>query len=285
MRSDASGTQADRLDAALVNQTVPPGSMRYHSLLYAPADKRDFLVALHLLEDELATTGRSEHHDVAHTRLKWWHDELERLAGGTPAHPATRVLVAARSLPGVEIRKLTGLVEAAAIDLARVTFADDSELASYFDRTGAVLADLASRWLLAPALPTGPTSKAVSTLGSLIRQGDALANLRASAMAGRIHVPLATLDKLGIDVGDLGKQPWAPAVQSLVSSMTATLQTEFIRAMAAIDPADRPGLRPLLVAAGLNARLLEKRGTRNPASELGPFDKLLTAWRAARAAR
>lgn len=281
---------ATGLDAALVNQTVPPGSMRYYALLYAPEAKRDLLVALHLLEDELATTGRSAHHDVAHTRLKWWHDELERLIQGKPAHPATRALAAARSSIGPELHKLKGLIDAAAIDLARVTFADDGELASYFDRSGGAVAEVAARWLLAPAEASPATAQAAIRLGSAIRRVDALRNLRSNALAGRIQLSLAELESLNIDIGELPKSPWSPAVQSLLQSIRASLLAEIKEASAAIDRQDRAALRPLLVSAGLHARLLERIDTQIKAGtpawpELGPFEKLVTSWRTARSAR
>lgn len=279
-----------RLDAALVSQTVPPGSMRYHALLYAPQEKRDLLVALHLLEDELATTGRSVHHDVAHTRLKWWHDELERLTQGKQAHPATRALGSARPVLGPEFGKLKGLIDAAAIDLARVTFADDGELASYFDRAGGVVTELAARWLLAPRAPSPSTAVAASRLGALIRRVDSLRNLRTNALAGRIQLSLSTLDSLDIDIADLAKTPWPPNVQSLLQSLRTALLSDLKATALAIDREDRPALRPLLVSAALHARLLERIDAQIKADapawpELGPFEKLLTSWRAARSAR
>lgn len=279
-----------RLDASLVNQTVPPGSMRYYALLYAPEEKRDLLVALHLLEDELATTGRSTHHDVAHTRLKWWHDELDRLVQGKPAHPATRALAAARSMPGAELPKLKGLIDAAAIDLARVTFADEGELAGYFDRAGGAVAELAARWLLAPNETSPATAEAAVRLGALIRRVEALRNLRSNAVAGRVQLALATLDTMNIEVSDLTRTPWSPAVKSLLQSMRASLNADLKEAAAAIDRQDRPALRPLLVAAGLHARLLERIDAQITADasvwpELGPFEKLIASWRAARSAR
>lgn len=281
---------SDRLDAALVSQTVPPGSMRYYALLYAPPEKRDLLVALHLLEDELATTGRSTHHDVAHTRLKWWHDELERLARGKQAHPATRAIGLASTVLGAEFGKLKGLIDVAAIDLARVTFADDSELTSYFDRAGGVVAELAARWLAAPGALSPATAEAASRLGALIRRVDALRNLRSNALAGRIQLPLSLLDSLNIDVSDLGKTPWPASVQSLLQTTRHSLQADLKSAATAIDRQDRPALRPLLVSAALHARLLGRIDAQIKASaplwpELGPFDKLLTSWRAARSAR
>ncbi len=281
---------AARLDAALVNQTVPPGSMRYYALLYAPPEKRDLLVALHLLEDELTTTGRSTHHDVAHTRLSWWHDELDRLIQGKPAHPATRALHAARPMLGAEFAKLKGLIDAAAIDLARVTFADDSELASYFDRAGGVTAELAARWLLAPGDASASTTQAAIGIGALIRRVEALRSLRANALVGRIQLPLATLDALAIDAGELSKTPWSPAVQSLLQSIRTSLRAELNAAETSIARSDRPALRPLLVSARLHARLLGRIDAQISADtplwpQLGPFEKLMTAWLAARSAR
>ena len=41
------------LDDSLVNRAAPPGSMRYFSLLYAPQDRRERLLALYVLDAEI----------------------------------------------------------------------------------------------------------------------------------------------------------------------------------------------------------------------------------------
>ncbi len=70
--------------------------MRYFSLLYAPEDKRDIVLALYAIETEIRESAKSASHDVAHTRLTWWRAETDRLINGNPQHPATRILSRAR---------------------------------------------------------------------------------------------------------------------------------------------------------------------------------------------
>lgn len=281
---------AATLDASLVTQTVPPGSMRYYSLLYAPPHRRNVLTALYLLEDELNATARATHHDVAHTRLKWWSEEMDRLARGQPAHPATRALHAGNETFGPQVKDLRGLVDSAAMDLARVTYADDAELAVYFDRSGGILAELAARWLLAPDLPADATLAAARRMGALLRRVEVLRDLRVHTTAGRVYIPLATLDLAGIDLPELRSMPWPPRTVAFVAKQADELAAALNEAMSSIPEGDRTALRPLFVQAALHVRLLG-RATRDiqqasqARSELGPFEKLWCSWRAARRAK
>ena len=65
--------------------------MRYYAWLYTPETQRDFLAALFVIETELHDTARAAH-EVAHIRLQWWREEIERLIEGRAQHPATQVL-------------------------------------------------------------------------------------------------------------------------------------------------------------------------------------------------
>ena len=53
--------------------------MRYFALLYTPAEHRDALSALFVIDTELRDSAASASHDVAHTRLQWWRAEIDRL--------------------------------------------------------------------------------------------------------------------------------------------------------------------------------------------------------------
>lgn len=286
----ASHTTHPGLDAALVAQTVPEGSLRYYTLLYAPASARDQLVALYLLQDELAATGRSAHHEVAHTRLAWWSDEIDRLIRGTPAHPATRALQPTAASWGAETAKLRGIVEGAAMDLARITYADEAELSIYLDRTGGTLAEFFAR-CLRHATACDPQMLAnAARLGSLLRRVETLRDIRADVTGGRVYFPLAELDAAGIDVAGLRADPWPPEVQEHVRTLAQAAASQLESCIGAFQPGDRASLRPLLVSATLHQRLLERvrqnvSRAAGPVIEVGPFEKLFVSWRAARKAR
>ena len=63
------------LDDSLVNRAAPPGSMRYFSLLYAPENRREQLLALYVIDAEMRESAQTVNHDVAHTRLRLGGDE------------------------------------------------------------------------------------------------------------------------------------------------------------------------------------------------------------------
>lgn len=277
------------LDPSLAIQTAPPGSMRYYALLFAPPERREVLQALHLLEDELNATARGTHHDVAHTRLKWWSEEIDRFRRGQPAHPATRALQAARNAFAEGTNGLRGIVDAAAMDLARVTYADPAELAIYFGKSGGLLGELAARWLLEPAPPSEMTLEAAVRLGALMREVEVFRDVRSHATAGRIYFPLDLLDSSGVDVVELRAPAWSPKTLTFLERRRQEVEVRLQAAIELVPKSERPGLRALLALATLHLQLVKKlRGDllKDPPvrTELKPFAKLWWAWRAARRA-
>ena len=107
--------------------------MRYFALLYTPVEKRDVATALFVIDAEIRESAQSANHDVAHTRLQWWRQEIDRLVNSNAQHPATRVLSAATPNRRA-FSKLHELVVAADMDLARMTYANDQELHAYCAR-------------------------------------------------------------------------------------------------------------------------------------------------------
>jgi hypothetical protein len=94
-----------------------PGSTRYFVLLYCPHHRRRALATLLALADEVdAGRVRTMDHSVAHLRLSWWREELQRFARGAPEHPWLSAWL--REQPQDRGLALEWLTEAAAIDLA-----------------------------------------------------------------------------------------------------------------------------------------------------------------------
>ena len=124
--------------AAPQRRGTPPGSMRYFAVLFAAPGVRQLLHAFYAFEAELRDSIGSASHDIAHTRLQWWHDELTRLGDGRPRHPVTIALAPAMAQRPADVARLRELMHAAALDLARNTYADWSELEGYCGQCGAL---------------------------------------------------------------------------------------------------------------------------------------------------
>lgn len=270
------------LDDSHVNRAAPPGSMRYFSLLYAPEDRRDQLLALYVIDAEIRESAQSVNHDVAHTRLQWWRAEIERLVNGSPQHPATRLLNDS-SVERAGLAKLHEIMVAADMDLARMTYSNMRELRAYSSRSGGAIQEVAAAQLVAPA-PLDEAARATANrIGIGVRQSEMLRDVRQDAYEGRVYLPQDRLTEHGVSLEDLRAREVAPQVKVALREFKAAVQDELQAALTSVSPA----LRPLAVLAALHSRLLQRIAARdyNVAQsriELGPIEKPWVAWKAAR---
>lgn len=262
--------------------------MRYFALLYTPEEKRDAATALFLIDAEIRESAQSPNHDVAHTRLQWWRQEIDRLVNANAQHPAARVLSDA-SIDRRQFAKLHELIAAADMDLARMTYLDERELRAYCARSGGAVLELFAL-LLAPAGTLDDAARsAANRIGSFVRATEALRDVRQDAYDGRLYVPLDALEKHGLKHEDLREKSLSASARELLRALAVSLQSEFDAALAAIPPSVRAYLRPLCVLGELHAALLDAIARRNfdvgaERIELGPIRKPWVAWRAARKA-
>lgn len=275
-----------KLDSSLVARAVPPGSMRYYAWLYTPEPHRDFIAALFLLETELHDTARAPH-EVAHIRLQWWREEIERLGSGKAQHPATQVLQAATHTH-IDFRTLDEAALSAAQELANATFETDVELTQYLRGGLGSLFTLAAQQLATTA--TAQLLDAASQLGTFIRQVETTRDLRQDFHHGRLYLPLSKLDELNIEYEALQNPEWPAAFVQLVKSRSTKQLAAYQTLKQGLLNTEKQVLRPLLVLSDLHARVLQTLVT-DPITytrerpELGSMQKLWTAWRTARAAR
>jgi 15-cis-phytoene synthase len=273
------------LDLTLLARAAPPGSLRYFAQLYTPPEKRTVLLALFLIDAEIRESAASLNHDVAHTRLRWWRDEIERLVNRNAQHPATKVLVE-QITDTKPFARLHEIIVAADIELARMTFETAKELRAYTERSGGVVTQLAGEQL-ATSNELGAATDALARVGGAIRETEIIRDLQRDSHAGRLFVPLARLDQHKLKIGDLQITAPSPAAIALVGELASQAHERLTSAMGEIPAEARATLRPLLVLGELHVKLL-KRIERAPAGvftqrvELSPWDRVWTAWRAAR---
>ena len=270
------------LDDSHVNRAAPPGSMRYFSLLYAPEDRREQLLALYVIDAEIRESAQSANHDVAHTRLQWWRAEIDRLVNGSPQHPATRLLNDS-SVERASFAKLHEIMVAADMDLARMTYSNMRELRAYASRSGGAVQEVMAAQLVAPS-PLDEAARATANrIGSGVRQSEMLRDLRLDAYDGRVYLPQDRLAAHNVTLEDLRARDAAPHVKAALREFKDAVQEELQSALTSVSTQ----LRPLAVLAALHGRLLQRIAARdyNVAQsriELGPIEKPWVAWKAAR---
>ncbi len=262
--------------------------MRFFATLFSPAAKREVLTALYVIESEISAATRVASHEIAHSRLAWWRSEIDRLLAGNPQHPATRALAPMLHLEDHRLDSLHDLLAASDMDLACMSYRTPLELAAYCARSGGTLQVLATRWLAAPQVLEQAFEQRARRYGMGVRQTEMLRDLHRDLVEGRLYVPLETLEARELTAADLRSTSAEHRLVALLADWRHTIEQDFLHE----TYPDSPGSDALVhsrVLAALHARLLVRIARRShdvmhERVELGPFDKLWTAWRAARRA-
>lgn len=276
------------LDDSFINRAAPPGSMRYFSLLYSPEDARESLMALFVVDAEIRESVQSSSHDVAHTRMQWWRQEIERLINGNAQHPATRVLASA-PLDRRLYAKLHELIAAGDMDLARMTYLNRRELLAYCARSGGAVTELMAALLAHPQELDEATRRSANRLGALVRATEIVRDVRRDAYAGLMYLPLDEAAERGVDHEDLRLKDLPRPARGLLRALADEIQSDIDASLASIAAPMRAYLRPLFVLAGLHGALLARIAQRDfdvgsERIELGPLRRPWVAWRFARKA-
>jgi phytoene synthase len=153
----------------------------------ADRQRRDALVALYALNDELARVAEQVSTPmIGDIRLAWWREGLEAVVAGGPVrvHPVLQALIPAAGR--LDLALLEKIVEARAADLEPEPFADEAALVAYIDGTAGALMTAAAR-LLDPTAGPSQLFSAARAWGwaGLWRAGPAL------AARGRRWTPLS----------------------------------------------------------------------------------------------
>jgi len=271
--------------AAPHRRGTPPGSMRYFAVLFARPPVRPLLHSLYAFEAELRDTIGGASHDIAHTRLKWWHDELALLAEGRPRHPVTIALAPAMAQRPADLARLRELTLAVALDLARNTYADWAELDTYCAHSAGALQEAIAGALAAPSEPDEAERRFAQRLGAAVRQTEILRDFGHDLRRGFLYVPMSALTEAGLDPHGVPEHPEDPALAALLAGWQTRLADELESLPALLDARQRSRQAHGLVLAALHRRLLARirRAGADPSvrADLPPVARLWTAWRAA----
>lgn len=261
--------------------TASFGADRDWLLRFCPPHSAQALNALFDVENEVMASLRDGlEHSVAHARLEWWTDELNRLAQGSPRHPAARTLATYALEHGTTPPDLTALVEHVRVDLACVAFLSRSELDDHLGswsrsifRAAALIGAVAHSSDDRVNTDRPSVERLAVNAGSLVRELELLRDFSSHAIAGRIYLPL----------GDPPEPhaPWATRPLGEKETRALTSRREAIglqlkQFAAETPPSMRPMLRiPMLWMCFALAR------HRSDSALLSPLRRTIAAWRGA----
>ena len=269
---------------------MPPGSAHHWSWLFAAAPLRAPLLGIFALDAEWrALMDPSMEPGVAHLKLGWWREEIQRLAAGSPIHPIGRYLAALPGAAGIDFSPLHAAIDAAAAQVSGVPLEHGADLMPHCRALWGDPLLLASQLAAAPAdaaAHAGTVAAALRECTSMLAAGGYLSRwIRGYGRAARVgRVPFAVEELMaaGIDNADLAAEPAPAHLQSYLDRLRGRAAGCFEAALRAVPQDERARQRhlPVLAALGLahlNGPVAAPGGRR--------FKDMLLAWNTARRAQ
>ncbi len=267
------------------SRAVPPGSARYWSWLFSAPGSREPLLGIYaLLAEWRALMDPGTESSVAHLKLAWWHEEMQRLTAGSPVHPVSRYLAELPRAEAVDFSPLQSAVGAAAAHIAGAPLEQSADLKSHAGALYAgplmIAARLAGR--VAQETQAGlERSLAALAAGEYLMR--ALADYRRERQVGRVAFPVEELLAAKIEDADLAADNPPLSLQSYLDGVRGRAAKFFAAATDALPEAERGELRHLAVLAALGVKHLNSRAAA-PEPAAFRLQDLYLAWTTARRA-
>jgi phytoene synthase len=259
---------------------------RFLSDLFAPADVRPHLFALHAFESEIAHVADITREPMAgEIRYQWWRDVIagER-AGEAAANPAAAALletIARRELPR---EVLLTFIDRRSFDLSEAPLDTFDMLLGYLDATSAASVGLSVR-ILAGDMPA--LAPAVLAAGRAVGITELLTDFPRGAARGRVLLPLDLLAKHGVHTRSVFAGEGSAGLRAALHELQARALREIENLRCIVVPVQ--AMPAFLPAAVLPARLMRmNRAGYNPFHtplEVSRLRRQFVIWRAARRGR
>lgn len=230
---------------------------RWFCALFAPADRREDLLALYAFNAELAAVqDKVSEPMLGEIRLQWWREAIEGIYGGTTRrHDVVEALAPAIERHDLDRALFDALIDARGADLEATQPETLEALEAYARRTASPVVELALGVLGASSGDLRNVSDAAGTAQALTGLLRATPHMLA---AGRIMLPSDTMREHGLSERDLRSGKASPALAATVAAV-ATLAHERVRQARALSrnvPASAmSALLPVSLAASDLARL------------------------------
>jgi phytoene synthase len=218
---------------------------------------------------------------VAHLKLGWWQEEMQRLKEGSPVHPISRYLAALPRAAAVDFAPLQGAVRAAAVQASGAPLERGADLEPHSQALWGEPLALASR-LAAAGLDEADLRNCTTALAAADYLTKAIRDYRREARVGRVPFAIDELLAAGVENADLAADSPPPRLQSYLGRLRHTAAGYFAAAAQALPPAQRSRHRHLLVLAALGRSHLMGQA---PLPERRRLKDMLLAWTTARRAQ
>lgn len=258
---------------------------RYLSDLFAPADARPHLFALHAFAVEVADIRRRvSEPTLGEIRLKWWEGAIRGDHGGSPVAAALAATIAAFRLP---LAAFDNLLHARVFDLYDDPMPSLNDLEGYAGDTESALMQLGAM-ILAGGEDAG-TAELSGYAGVAVALTRMLTSLPWNAKAGQSFLPSELLARHGASATHVAAREATPAVRHALADLRSLVRERLTAARQAALTASATTLPAFLPAAMVETYLDRmERPDFDPLrdiAEVSPLRRQWMVWRAARKGR
>lgn len=258
---------------------------RWIASLFAPADKRPHLHALHAFAIEVARVRDLVSAPApGEIRLQWWVDAIEGEArGDVHAYPVADALIDTVHRFRLPRRALTDLIEARRFDLYEDPMPDLEALEAWCGHTASVPIRLASLILADDAAPGG--ADCAGYAGVAIGIAALLRAFAHHSGQGRLYVPVDVLAAHGLTPGAALTRPAPEGLTAALAELRALARQRLAQAqetLSDVAPVARAAFLPI-APVGLNLNALDRpRMLYEPAPSVPQWRRQWAIWRMAR---
>ncbi len=238
---------------------------RHLTALFAPAERRDGLMALYAFNLEIARVREIVSEPMlGEIRLQWWRDAIVAAAAGKgSANPVAASLGEAIRRHDLPEAELLGLIDARRADLADTGMETVDALVEYSRRSSGAVTRLALR-ILGAEDRAGAAGEMIGTAWALV---GSIRSVPHRVRAGRPILALEVLERHNVDRRSLESLRSTPALSAAtreLAELTRTMLAESRPLAVRGGRAALPALLPGVLAEAYLARLA--------ATEYDPFD-------------
>ncbi|QIB35642.1 phytoene/squalene synthase family protein [Ancylobacter pratisalsi] len=261
---------------------------RYMADLFAPAEKRGALFALHAFNAEVARVREAITNPMAgEVRLQWWSEALIGGArGDVRANPVAGALLDAVDHYALPRETFFALLDARIFDLYDDPMPTVNDLEGYAGETSSALIRLGTIIL------TGATDQASAEAAGHAGVAYAITGLLRAfpvhARRGQCYVPLDILAAHGLTREDAVSGPASAALRAALGEMRALAARHYdkaIKALRGVDPANLPAFLPMVLVPGDLSRMSRPHDPFAVVPAMSPPLRIWKLWRGARLLR
>lgn len=265
-----------------LQESAAAGTLAWYVCLFSPADARPRVRALFAFRRELDKAANLiAEKDIARIRLGWWREEIARFAQAEPVHPVAKTLLGATGEPTLDTASLATMIDAAETELTQTRYPEITDLLAHCVRRGGSFLSLLCQISSTDGSPN-MTSDQIKKIGGATSLVEMIRNLRRDLAQGQVFVPLEWMEQVHITVGDLNTDKPTAAALTVTKTLGERAEKDMENAATVVTQAPSAAVYTALYQRLHKAmKSNEYRDVFRERVELGGFQKLWCAWRAA----